>query len=255
MAKQKTRYHCIGTHQIEVVQTSRKGSIALKARANNRIVLFVPRHYSPQKLEKVLRSQQQWLKHTLSKLEAQLEPCRNRPVFRGQEGDVLEFLGESKTLVMAPRCTQNEGKNRVHQPYVCMQKRFCLIGGGVESSKQVCDGIQAFMIQAANSYLAFNVKKYALIVGVKAWQVTVKGYKSRWGSCGLEGRIQFNWRLWQAPEWVIDYVIVHELCHVIHRNHSQDFWRLVNRCYPRAQEAKQYLKQQGHRWITFLEPV
>ncbi|MCF6345251.1 MAG: M48 family metallopeptidase [Thiomicrorhabdus sp.] len=87
-----------------------------------------------------------------------------------------------------------------------------------------------------------------------ARELLVKGYKSRWGSCCSDGRLQFNWRLWQAPDWVIDYVIVHELCHRVYPNHSKAFWALVMQHYPKTNEAKRMIKQQGKRWIKFLEP-
>ncbi|CAN8141022.1 conserved hypothetical protein [uncultured Thiomicrorhabdus sp.] len=64
--------------------------------------------------------------------------------------------------------------------------------------------------------------------------------------------MQFNWKLLQAPKWVVDYVIVHELAHLVHPNHSRDFWNLVQQHYPETLKAKVYLKQSGNQMMQFL---
>jgi hypothetical protein len=109
------------------------------------------------------------------------------------------------------------------------------------------------MVCALKKYLASKLEQYTKQIGVTHQSVTVKGYKSRWGSCSSDGRLQFNWRLMQAPRWVIDYVMVHELCHIIHPNHSREFWALVQKHCPKRDEAKRYFKQHGSMWIQFLQ--
>lgn len=71
--------------------------------------------------------------------------------------------------------------------------------------------------------------------------------RSKWGHCTIDGRLQFNWLLIMAPTAVIDYVVVHELCHLRHMNHSKDFWQLVEQFCPTFQLQKQWLKQNGHK--------
>ncbi|GLX79372.1 hypothetical protein tinsulaeT_27120 [Thalassotalea insulae] len=73
--------------------------------------------------------------------------------------------------------------------------------------------------------------------------VKIRRYKARWGSCDNRGLVSFNYLLAMVPDWVIDYVIIHELCHLKHLNHSADFWRLVERYSPNYQDAKHWLKQ------------
>ena len=71
----------------------------------------------------------------------------------------------------------------------------------------------------------------------------IRFYKSRWGSCDNQARITLNNRLAMAPDSVVDYVIVHELCHLVHQNHSSDFWALVEHFYPNFRNSKRWLKQ------------
>lgn len=76
-------------------------------------------------------------------------------------------------------------------------------------------------------------------------KIELKHHSSRWGSCSSKGEITISVNLLLAPLWVIDYVIVHELCHLIHMDHSIQFWREVQRYYPQYKEAVRYLKSQG----------
>ncbi|GLG00989.1 hypothetical protein Alches_10280 [Alicyclobacillus hesperidum subsp. aegles] len=75
--------------------------------------------------------------------------------------------------------------------------------------------------------------------------VRVREQKSRWGSCSSKRNIQLNWRLIQAPEWICDYVIIHELAHLREMNHSARFWSIVESILPNWQEARNWLKQYG----------
>ncbi|MDD5272957.1 MAG: M48 family metallopeptidase, partial [Methylovulum sp.] len=75
--------------------------------------------------------------------------------------------------------------------------------------------------------------------------VIIKTQKSRWGSCGIHNDININWLLIMAPPEVLEYVVVHELCHIQVRNHSAQFWALVAEHLPDYQSPRQWLKQQG----------
>ena len=78
-------------------------------------------------------------------------------------------------------------------------------------------------------------------------QVRIKNQKTMWGSCSSKNNINLNYLLIMAPAEVIDYVIIHELAHTIHRNHSVDFWRLVQSIMPDFQQHKQWLKANGYK--------
>lgn len=76
-------------------------------------------------------------------------------------------------------------------------------------------------------------------------KIIIRDQKSIWGSCNSKKEIRLNWRLVLMPYFVIDYIIIHELCHIIHMNHSKDFWDLVNRYCPNYKESKNWLKENG----------
>ena len=72
-------------------------------------------------------------------------------------------------------------------------------------------------------------------------QVTIRGQKGRWGSCSSRGALSLNWKLISAPAFVLDYVVIHELAHLAHMNHSAAFWRLVAAHCPDYKRARRWL--------------
>jgi len=87
-------------------------------------------------------------------------------------------------------------------------------------------------------------------MGVAPNSISVRDYKSRWGSCSSKGEISYNWRIIIAPHQIVDYVVVHELCHLKHPNHSPEYWKSVKRVNPEYKEHRQWLKEHGATWIV-----
>ncbi len=97
----------------------------------------------------------------------------------------------------------------------------------------------------ALGYLTELCGRLAGRIGVIPASIGIKSYRSRWGSCHADGRIYFNWRIIMAPAHVVRYVAVHELCHLLHANHSKAFWRSVADHEPDYREAIEWLKING----------
>ena len=90
-----------------------------------------------------------------------------------------------------------------------------------------------------------RVALFAEQVGVDYGKITIKDTKSRWGNCSYQGNLNFCWRLILAPEEVLDYIVVHELCHRLEMNHSARFWAEVKRVLPEYEKGKEWLKENG----------
>lgn len=100
--------------------------------------------------------------------------------------------------------------------------------------------------RAAKDYFTSRCAYYHTLTGGVYHTITVRDQKSRWGSCSSRGTLSFNYRLMFAPPSVLDYVVVHELCHLTHMNHSRDFWDMVARVMPEYKTYKQWLRDHGH---------
>ena len=103
--------------------------------------------------------------------------------------------------------------------------------------------------EAARSYIPKRVAYYQTLTGGSYRRITIRDQKTRWGSCSSKGTLSFNWRLMLAPPAILDYVVVHELCHLNHMNHSPAFWQAVERVYPDYRNARKWLKDHGNELI------
>jgi len=106
--------------------------------------------------------------------------------------------------------------------------------------------------KAAADYIPQRVGYYAGLIGVTYEKITIRDTKTRWGSCSSSGNLSFSWRLMLAPFSVLDYVVVHELCHRIHMNHSKEFWNTVGLYFPDYKEKKNWLREKG-RFLGMAE--
>ncbi len=97
-----------------------------------------------------------------------------------------------------------------------------------------------------------KVKKYAPIVGVTYGRITIRNQRSRWGSCSGKGNLNFNCLLMLFPDDVVDSVVVHELCHRKHMNHSTEFYAEVERVLPEYRKCQKWLKENGGLYISRL---
>jgi predicted metal-dependent hydrolase len=107
------------------------------------------------------------------------------------------------------------------------------------------DKTRAFLRAAARVDFAERVAVHAETLKVKPRSIAIKDTRSRWGSCSSEGRLNFSWRLVCAPPFALDYVAAHEVAHIKEMNHSDRFWKQVERCYPEWREARAWLHERG----------
>lgn len=98
------------------------------------------------------------------------------------------------------------------------------------------------LVKQARILITQRVEYYAPIVGVSYNRIAIKDAKTRWGSCSRDGNLNFSFRLVLKPLELLDYVVVHELCHRIHMNHSKEFWQEVERVLPDYKDRRKRLK-------------
>jgi predicted metal-dependent hydrolase len=109
--------------------------------------------------------------------------------------------------------------------------------------------------RAARELVGMIVDEEAAALGVSIRRVEIRDQRSRWGSCSALGTLSFNWRLVLAPLEVLDYVVVHELCHLRHLDHSAQFWHLVASRRPEWQLQRDWLRDYGSELLAFRPAV
>lgn len=115
-----------------------------------------------------------------------------------------------------------------------------------ESTDDIRNALYAWYRGEATRILKKQLRALAIENQVEIKDVRIKDQKTRWGSCSSQRNINLNWRLIMAPPWVARYVMIHELCHVREMNHSDKFWSEVRRAMPNYEEARDWLRENGH---------
>ena len=103
--------------------------------------------------------------------------------------------------------------------------------------------------QAAKRYIYERVEYYIEMIGGHYSSIRIGDQKTRWGSCSNNGTLSFSWRLMLAPPHVLDYVVIHEICHLTYMDHSKNFWDLVSVYDPDYKEHRKWLKENGDSLI------
>jgi len=99
--------------------------------------------------------------------------------------------------------------------------------------------------ERAREIFTDKVAYYRQFINKPIGEIRIKEQKSRWGSCSTKGNLNFNWKIIMAPDEIIDYLVVHELCHLLHMNHSKEFWQSVGSILPDYKVRERWLKENG----------
>lgn len=157
---------------------------------------------------------------------------------------VVRVRADGSVRVTIPRW----GSRREAEAFAIAQRRWIhkQLARVAEERKAVGDELSPEQILAlrarAAELLPARVRELAAQHGLAVNRVSVRDQRWRWGSCSPNGRISLNWRLARMPDWIRDYVIIHELMHLKRLDHSKAFWRLVERACPQYQEARRALR-------------
>lgn len=161
-----------------------------------------------------------------------------------ENGDILFYLGEKRVLnVMREPRTRARVK--------CVMDRI-LMWVPYEADfgyKREC--LEKWYRKEALFVISEKAEEFAKLLSVHFKDIRIKDQKSRWGSCSSKGNLNFNWRIIMAPEPVCDYVVIHELCHLVFMDHSVNFWNLVESICPDYRQYKKWLKENGKQLYPF----
>lgn len=216
------------------VQRSKRKTLALYI-SHRKVVLRCPLRASGLELEEFVRANQQWIEKRLYE-----ESLRDKEVLRIEKGGKIFYRARELTIVF------KEGRK---QRILITADQFIIQGHKLNASKASIQ-VEDFLIDKASEYLLPRAQGLAKHLGVnhKIKEIKLRKTKSKWGHCTSAGIIQYNWLIMLAPYSIIDYMITHEVCHLVHMNHSKRYWALVESICPNYQHYVDWLKQQEHRF-------
>jgi len=220
--------------RVEVIRSIRR-TAALHIIGSD-LQVRVPEHVGDERVAAFLQRKRPWIRSKVAEIRL-LPPHRNKELISGES---FPYLGRHYRLKI------QEG----HQVGVCLSGGYLKATirpteQGEQRQARIQQYLQNWYRSRALEHLQEKANRYAQQIGVTPAGVSVRNFKSRWGSCDKKGQVVFNWNIIKAPHAIADYVVVHELCHLIHPNHSKEFWQLVGRHDHAYAEHRQWLKERG----------
>src|SRR4051794_15718646 len=166
---------------------------------------------------------------------------------------VLRY-GFPPELVVRPRATEAQIDEAIATHLEWLEKQL-------EKAAQPSLGLERLRLteeqgrREARARISLIVQSEATALGAAYERITVRDQRSRWGSCSSKGALSFNWRLVLAPHDVLDYVVVHEVCHLVEHHHGPEFWELVERRRPGYRDSKRWLDENGWEILAYRPPL
>ena len=167
----------------------------------------------------------------------------------------IQVNSDLSVTVRAPRSASEKDIEEI------LKKKEAWISKHIEKIKEAKERFEAeptekltrekviALAEEALKVIPERVEYFAKVIGVTYGKITIRNQKTRWGSCSSKGNLNFNCLLMLAPPEVLDYVVVHELCHRKQMNHSKAFWAEVEKVCPDYKAAKKWLKEEGSQLI------
>lgn len=211
----------------DLVRRSHRKSLVLIVHADGKLEVRAPLKMSEERILQFVQSKESWVRQRqAAAVRAYL------PAHTYQEGEEFLFLGNKCRLLYA-----KQQRDAVHLDGQILKVL-------ASSQPQAAEVLEAWYRREARSYLAVRIAYFSRRHGFTSTSLRINSARTRWGSCNAQrGSLNFPWRLIMAPPEIVDYVVVHELCHLKQPNHSPDFWKEVETILPDYKIRRKWLKE------------
>jgi predicted metal-dependent hydrolase len=213
--------------EIDKLVRSKRKTLALIVEPDGTLTVRAPSRMKEADIRRFIREKENWIRRKQAR-------AKEDAVVPHQyvEGETFWYLGEGIPLRIVPN----------QEPALVMDKAFTLAKSAQSGAKS---HFEAWYKKQARTVLTGRVEHFAQAQGFRARKIRITSARTRWGSCSSKESLNFTWRLVMAPLDVIDYVVVHELCHLKELNHSKAFWRQVEAILPDYKRRRKWLKDNG----------
>lgn len=212
---------------LEVVSTKRKKSASIIIK-KDLVQIVVPESLSKSRVDELIKKRMPWIKKKL------LEQSKKSILVPKEfvNGESFSYLGKNYRLKIISD----------KEPGVKITDGKIYVSGAKEKKTKIKSLLINWYKKCALEKLQEKTNRYSKIINVFPNSVSIKTYKARWGTCSLRGDITYNWKLIMAPHKIIDYVVIHELCHLLEHNHSTRYWQNVKSICPDHKDRKEWLR-------------
>ena len=217
--------------EYELRQTARK-SVECRV-APGKVTVFAPVRFPLRGADDFVLRQGEWILKTLQASNARAEEALERSKQAMREGASVPVEGRNYEIRLDPG----------GRPSVRAEGEKLIVSGTDGETLSVRAAVRAYLMALAETRFEERVRFHAGRIGVHPNSITLREQKTKWGSCSSLGNLNFNWKLVMAPPEALDYVVVHELCHLLEMNHSPAFWAQVEKHCPDYRRWRDCLKR------------
>lgn len=226
-------------YQLRRSERAKKTRIVVSA---GKVEVVAPVKVPEQRIKAFVHAQQDWIQRALRRVRERSQSAKPLAPAHYSDGVKVPYRGRSLPLIVQTiKCRSPKVSLLTDERLLVHVPDFPVSG----TSELIKSALQHWMKQQARIDAQTYIDRHAPRHNLLPRSLRIKTQKSRWGSCGPQNDINLNWLLMLAPPVVMEYVVVHELCHIRHKNHSQDFWDLVSLHMPEYREHRKWLKQHG----------
>lgn len=219
------------------VEYRKRKTFSIEIRPPSNIKVISPKGIDENRVKQIVAAKGKWILQKLYEFK-DIEDIPLKKEFIN--GESFIYLGRNYSLnIVVDRSLKKPNVKLYHGKFI--------IYTPVKDKKIMRGAMELWYRGKCIQKIKERIKYFKDKIGVEPRIVKVKEQKKRWGSCTSNKDIFFNWRCIMAPSYVIDYIVVHELCHLIHLNHSMKFWRLVEWILPDYKTRKKWLRDYGVR--------
>ncbi len=219
-------------HIDQIIRTRRR-SVGLKITEDARLIVRAPLRMSLAGIQSIVEKKRNWVEKKTDEIKRR---NREKPQRRFVRGETFPYRGKQIPLRVTDK----------YQGLVLKDSMF-FISEKFEGNRVVAEKLfEDFYIGEARRILVKRTAEIARSLGLKTGKVRISRAKKRFGSCSSSGNINLSWRIILAPPEISDYVIVHELAHLVEQNHSKSFWRVVGKMMPDYERRKKWIRENSH---------
>ncbi|MDE2588887.1 MAG: M48 family metallopeptidase [Patescibacteria group bacterium] len=217
--------------KFKIIKSKKRKTIGLAVSPEG-ILVRCPSDLSANKLREIIQSKTKWIKTKQMLIHETQQLLRNKPLHKK-----VQYLGKYYDLKI-----KYNGKD---EKILFKKGKFIANLNSSSDSKTIKQLYISWLKSRATRIIEKRISLYAKKIGVNPSKILIKDQKMRWGSATKKASLNFNWHILKAPIKIIDYVVVHELCHLKIHDHSQSFWNLVGSIMPDYELRKQWLRLNG----------
>lgn len=237
-------YDIIRRSSKKLDSTSSVRKVLIKVHPDQRVVASVPNDACDASIQQAMIKRSKWIWKNIQEFSAQKQYAMPRQYV---SGETQFYLGRRYMLKVQTTADENSGVKLLRGKLL-----VTLTGGNNKQPRQIKELLDAWYLQRANKI--FDERLQVLLPKAtwidKAPAYRIMNMKKQWGSCSPKGTLMLNPHLVKSPKECIDYVLLHELCHVVEHNHSERFWRLLTQVMPNWKEVKSKLDDMAELYLN-----